>query len=112
MKLPNAERAIVDLVKVTDYLLNASHPDNGGKAQFVGILGFAPTDPAALAEALRGVAVLGDVVLQAESLHGRKFVVDGALKSPSGRQPTVRTVWIVDAGQDIPRLVTAYPGGV
>lgn len=110
MKLPNADRAVVDLAKVTDYLLNASHPDNGGKAQFFVSLGLG--EPAALIEALSRVAVAGEVVVQTESPHGLKFVVDGTIQSPSGRQPTVRTVWIIDAGEDSPRLVTAYPGGV
>ena len=109
MKLPNAERAVVDFAKVVDYLLNAGHPDNGGKARFFVSLGLG--EPAALVEALRGVAVAGEVVVQTESPHGLKFVVDGAIQSPSGRQPTVRTVWIIDGGEDTPRLVTAYPGG-
>ena len=32
MKLPNAHLAVVEERKVVDYLLNAAHPDNGGKA--------------------------------------------------------------------------------
>jgi hypothetical protein len=35
--------------------------------------------------------------------------VDGVLPTPSGQTPTVRTIWIVDAGADTPRLVSAYP---
>jgi hypothetical protein len=112
VKLPNAQRAIVDLGKITAYLLNASHPDNGGKARFFGELGFVRTEPVTLGEALRAVAVEGDVVRQAESPHGRKFVVDGAIQGPRGRTASVRTIWIVDVGQDAPRLVTAYPGEV
>jgi hypothetical protein len=107
--LPNADRVVVDLVKVRDYLLNASHPDNGGKAQFFVTLGL--SEPAALIESLRRVAVVGEVALEAESPHGLTFVVDGTLQTPSGRQATVRTVWIIDAGEDTPRLITAYPGG-
>jgi len=112
VKLPNAERATVDLGKITDYLLNPEHPDNGGKARFFGDIGFSRTDPAALSHALRALAVSGDVVSHHDSRHGRKFVVDGAIQAPRGRNPIVRTVWIIDAGQDVPRLVTAYPGGV
>ena len=41
MKLPNAEKAVVERTKITDYLLNAAHPDNGGKAEFFGGLGSA-----------------------------------------------------------------------
>ena len=40
MKLSNAHLAIVEQEKVTDYLLNAAHPDNGGKAAFFQRLGF------------------------------------------------------------------------
>ncbi|MGH9239962.1 MAG: DUF6883 domain-containing protein [Vicinamibacterales bacterium] len=112
MELPNAERATVDLGKITDYLLNAGHPENGGKARFFGDLGFARAEPAALANALRALAVSGDVVRHSDSRHGRKFVVDGAIQGPHAREAIVRTVWIIDAELDVPRLVTAYPGGV
>lgn len=40
MNLPNAERAIVEREKITDYLLDPAHPDNGGKAPFFEHLGF------------------------------------------------------------------------
>ncbi len=109
MKLPNAERAIVDSGKVTNYLLNAGHPDNGGKARFFVGLGFALSDPVRLIGALRAIAVAGDMVQQVDSPHGPLYVVDGPVESPGGKRPIVRTVWIVDTGQDLPRLVTAYP---
>jgi hypothetical protein len=44
-----------------------------------------------------------------ETVHGKKYIVDGAIETPSGKTPVVRTVWIVDEGSDVPRLVTAYP---
>jgi hypothetical protein len=28
---------------------------------------------------------------------------------PDGRAPMVRTVWTIDEGQTLPRLITAYP---
>ncbi len=112
MKLPNAERAIVDGAKVSDYLLNVAHPDNGGKARFFTHLGFARSDPATLEAALRALAVAEDVGRQADSPHGRKFVIDGAIQGPNGRSAVVRTIWIIDAGQGVPRLVTAYPVGL
>lgn len=63
MRLPNAIRALVELAKVADYLLNAAHPDNGGKASFFEALGFALDEPSRLAAALLLVAQTGDVVL-------------------------------------------------
>ena len=43
------------------------------------------------------------------SPHGQKYIVDGMLVTPIGQLPLIRTVWVVDAGGDRPRLVTAYP---
>ncbi|PYJ37158.1 MAG: hypothetical protein DME84_08500 [Verrucomicrobia bacterium] len=34
VRLPNAKKAIVERGKIADYLLDAAHPDNGGKALF------------------------------------------------------------------------------
>jgi hypothetical protein len=56
MKLPNAENAAVQREKVADYLLNAAHPDNGGKAAFFEALGFHPAEPERLAKALKDLA--------------------------------------------------------
>jgi hypothetical protein len=41
VKLPNADKAVVERDKVADYLLNAAHPDNGGKQHFSKGSGFA-----------------------------------------------------------------------
>ena len=112
MKLPNADLAVVDRTKVLDYLLNEAHPDNGGKARFFGLLGYSREAPERLMEALRDVAERGEVVSSAESAHGQKYVVDGRLSghTQESRQWSIRTVWIIDRGEDAPRLVTAYPG--
>ncbi len=109
MKLPNANAAVVAQEKIRDYLLNAAHPDNGGKATFFISLGFDREDWAALANALRELAQNADASAKLDSIHGQKYILDGRLRSPSGRSAVVRTIWIVDRGEDIPRLVTAYP---
>jgi hypothetical protein len=43
------------------------------------------------------------------SPHGKKYIVDGQIETPIGKTPIVRTIWIVDTGESIARLVTAYP---
>lgn len=108
-RLPAANRVVIDERKVADYLLDSAHPDNGGKAAFFVGLGFSRQFPAALGLALLRLAQEGEVARQVSSEHGRKFVVDGILRSPAGQEAMVRTVWIVDTGHDTPRLVTAYP---
>ena len=109
MKLPNAHLAIVEQEKVTDYLLNAAHPDNGGKAAFFQRLGFHEGDWPAFAAALHKLADAGEVAKSVESAHGKKYIVDGWLETPSGKSLMVRSIWIVDRGLMAPRLVTAYP---
>jgi hypothetical protein len=108
VKLPNAHLAIVSLPKLSEYLLNSSHPDNGGKAAFFLSLGFRADDPEVLAFALRQIATSG-VTEKLESSHGTKYIIEAQIDSPSGKSPWVRTVWIIDRDQSAPGLVTAYP---
>ncbi len=109
MKLPNSHNAVVDAEKITGYLLNPEHSDNGGKARFFFGLGFRREEFQALAAAFRKLAGAGLVVKSMETSHGCKYIIDGRIVSPSGKNPAVRTVWIVDRGLESPRLVTAYP---
>jgi hypothetical protein len=100
---------LVDRDKITEYLLNPAHPDNGGKAKFFKALGFRRDDWQVLASALGNLALNSSVAKCTESAHGEKYVVDGGIVSPSGRAPRIRTIWIIDRGLDTPRFVTAYP---
>ena len=108
MQLRNAHLAVVERHKLLEYLLNAAHPDNSGKAQFFESLGFTSENPEALVGALHTVAQMGEVVEMVDSIHGEKYVVDGQVSSQTeqSRQRIVRTVWIIDRGFDAPRLVT------
>ena len=53
MKMPKADLAVVHGEKITEYLLNPAHPDNGGKAVFFLKLGFTWDERQTLAAALR-----------------------------------------------------------
>ena len=109
MNLPNSDRAHVDRYKITDYLLSQTHPDGRTKAQFFMRFGFRSDTWQELAQALQKVGTSNPVVAVAESLHGARYTVDGAIQTPDGRTPRVRTVWIVEPGGSGPRLITAYP---
>jgi len=111
MRLPNADLADVDRAKITEYLLNPEHPDNGGKAAFFVALDLSRSDWEMLANALRRLALTADVTESMETVHGKKYIVDGELENPAGKAAWVRSIWIIDAGTDLPRLVTAYPLG-
>lgn len=109
MKLPNANLASVERGKITEYLLDRGHPDNGGKADFFTGLGFSSAEWEIMAEALRQLAMGFPMVQSMESAHGKKYIVDGQVETPSGKTRGVRTVWIIDRGKITARLVTAYP---
>lgn len=109
MKLPNADQAIVDRRKIMDYLLSRRHPDGRSKAAFFFAFGFRRTRWETLAEALRAHARSGTVTGLTESAYGVRYSVDGVVETPDGRNPHVRTVWVVASGDDDPRLVTAHP---
>ncbi|MGI8964780.1 MAG: DUF6883 domain-containing protein [Limisphaerales bacterium] len=86
-----------------------AHPDNGGKAAFFEGLGFRRAEWETLAAALRALAGQTEATQSTKSPHGQKYVIVGRIKSPGGKSPLVRTIWIVDIGLEVARLVTAYP---
>ena len=108
MILPNASEARVDREKVVEYLLSLSHPDGRDKAAFFMRFGFRIEEWKTFADALREIGISNPVTGEVESVYGRRYTVDGPLRTPDGRMPKVRTVWIVEPGT-APRLVTAYP---
>jgi hypothetical protein len=109
MKLPNATQAVVSRDKIVNYLLNPLHPDGMHKASFFAAVGFRVQEWDVFATALCDLVARFPVTKTVESPHGRKYIVDGAVDTPGGMSAWVRTVWIVDHGDDKPRLVTAYP---
>lgn len=110
MKLPDAERAMVDGRKVRDYLLSQSHPIGRFKATFFMGLGYSRGSWQDLADDLRRLALTEDAVPTGDSRYGQKYEVRGTLEGPSGRKAAVVTVWIIPNMGEAPRLVTAYPG--
>ena len=109
MKLPNRNDAIVSEEKITGYLLSNTQHQGRHKAAFFRRFGFAVDDWRVLAEALRAHVMEHEVARTSDSPHGIRYTVEGELTTPQGRRPLVRTVWVVDHGTEVPRLVSAYP---
>ena len=107
--LPLSDKAIVEQNKITDYLLAFDHPEGASKAQFFTRFGFDVADWQLLATALVAQALAHEVTSISESDYGTKYQIDGRISCPDGRSPLIRTVWIIDAGSNSPRLVTAHP---
>lgn len=109
MRLPNAEVAQVDPNKVKRYLLSETHPMGRSKAKFFRGIGFNESNVDFLEQGMLAIAKTEEVTETVPSIHGMKYIVDGFVKTPSGTRIKLRTVWIIDKGQDRPRFVTAYP---
>jgi len=107
MRLPYLQNALVEERKVCDYLLSEERSE--GKAAFFVAFGFSLAQWELLRDALLSHAASHDVALREDNPHGTKYIVEGALRTPDGRNPQVRSVWIINSGAVAPRLVTAYP---
>jgi len=109
MKLPNIEHLVVEEEKIVDYLLNSTHRYGASKARFFTSFGFNVAAWEVLAERLREHGQQHKVAKITQTVFGPRYEVEGALHTPDGRRPHVRTVWQFDKGQIAPRLITAYP---
>ncbi len=109
MRLPNAEKAHVEPAKITRYLLSLNSESGWSKAKFFMEFGFNQEEWRRLEQAFLVHGNSHEVVRVIETQHGTKFTVDGALQTPDGRNPRVRTVWMIYHGADEPWLITAHP---
>jgi hypothetical protein len=108
VNIPGAERTVVDVAKVRDYLLSLEHPVGRAKAQFFEQLGFSRANSTTLRSQLQEFAS-GEAELGAPTPFGQKYVVRGTIRGTVAAAAIV-TVWIVLHGEDFPRFVTAFPG--
>jgi hypothetical protein len=108
MHLPNALWRRISPVKVFDYLLNRDHVDGASKAAFFESCGFVGSDRDLLLSALFDHPARNEVERVVPNPFGTKYVVRCTLQTPGGRDPCIRSVWIIEA-DGLPRLVTAYP---
>ena len=74
-------------------------------------LGYSAEDWQQLESDLRSQHLSQDAVLEEQGPYGQKYTIRATLVGPSGRATDVVSVWVVRAGEDAPRFVTAYPGG-
>jgi len=108
MKLPGAERAVVDIAKLREYCLNPLHPRGRYKARVFGAaLKLFQTDADFLRTQLLQAAVAGDGRFGAVDQYGHRYTVDFECIKGS-RRARVRSVWIILRGEDFPRLTTCY----
>jgi hypothetical protein len=108
MKLPNGDRAIVEIEKLRDYCLDPDHVRGKHKARvFLASCGITAADADELRQALLDAAAS----LEAESGHaddyGQRYRLQLDVTGPTG-SARVRSAWIVRVGEDFPRFVSCY----
>lgn len=108
MKLPNAENAVIDLRKLTEYALDFDSPRGMHKARvFKSTLGFAADTAHELKNAIFEAIQNADANLGELDFYGQRYGVDCRIKTETD-EATVRTGWIIRQSEDFPRLTTCY----
>jgi hypothetical protein len=108
MKLPHADHAIIDIAKLRDYSLNPLHPEGKHKARvFASLLGFTTADAETLRNMILSAILIEEAIEGVTDEHGQRFVVDFATEGLQGIV-TIRTAWIIDRGEAVPRLISCY----
>ncbi|BFG78656.1 hypothetical protein PTKU46_66890 [Paraburkholderia terrae] len=107
--IKNAENAVIDPRKITNYVLDSEHPVGGNKARvFDSALGFNQSNADGLISQIQeGVTKYPATPGKADQ-YGQRFTVDIPVTGPNGNTVPVRTGWIYDPGSSTPRLTTVF----
>lgn len=109
MRIPNAERAVVDIRKLRDYCLNPQHHRGKHKARlFASLLDMDADDAEGLRNALLEAVKTQDAHLADMDTYGQRYTLDFTLNWQD-KQATIRSAWIIESDSDIPKLTTAFP---
>ena len=108
MRLPNAEEAIVDERKLREYCLSREHPRGRHKARvFASELGLSAEDSHEVALALKRAATENDSLPGISDFYGDRYIIDFIWRR-TGREATVRSIWIVLREESVPRFVSCF----
>ena len=109
MKIPQADQAVIAKDKLCEYLLNPAHRRGASKARLLLSLGYSVEGWQSLEAELRAQHLVADVIREADSDYGKRYEVVAPVLGPSGRAVRFRSIWQIDIGTNVPRLITMYP---
>jgi hypothetical protein len=99
MKLPNADRAVVDIEKLREYCLSATHPRGRHKARvFATVLGLTAVDADELRRMILSAIISEEATPTENDEYGQRYVVDFNI-SRQGSEAFVRSSWIIRTGE-------------
>lgn len=83
-RVPNYEKAIIDPVKLKDYVLSDTHPIGRFKATSLQQMGYGQENWEQFAEDIRTQHLALDASLGERTVYGQKYIITGDVKGPSG----------------------------
>lgn len=105
-KLPNPENAVVEISKLRDYCLNATHPRGRNKARvFYSVLGLTADDAEKLRRRPRSTAISEEVTPAERDEYGQRYMLDFEMGTEAA-STTVRSGWVVRHEEDFPRFAS------
>ncbi|MDL1963865.1 MAG: hypothetical protein LWW98_05925 [Deltaproteobacteria bacterium] len=108
MKLPNAEKAFVDIEKLSGYCLNSAHDRGKHKARlFSSVLGLTSDNAEELRRTLLEAARNHDAETSRDDRYGKRYVIDLTIITEKG-QAKVRSTWIIQTHEKFARLTSCY----
>jgi len=107
--IPNADRAIIAVEKLTAYLLNPSHKRGSAKARLLISLGYRTNAPEILESDLRVQHLSLNATRTSQNPYGIAYEIEGPMTTPSGRPVRFCSIWQIDTGSEVPRFITMYP---
>ena len=107
-RLPNPDKAIINIDKLAGYCLNPEHQDGQHKARvFKSALNLGIEDVEVLRTALLKAVRDQMAIPTKRNAYGQKYIIDFEMNH-SGKTAKVRSAWIVRSDENFPRLVTCY----
>ncbi|MFN8527527.1 MAG: hypothetical protein U0670_02835 [Anaerolineae bacterium] len=108
MKIPNADKAVVDFQKLVEYCLSSEHPRGKHKAKvFESALGITQANAEILRDTILKAVREHEATVGEQDNYGQRFSVDFEMITQAGKA-VIRTGWIIRLDEDIPRLTTCY----
>jgi hypothetical protein len=98
---------VIPAEKLRDYLLNAAHPRNRGKARLFAALGYFPESWEILASDLRTQHLPNEATESGSSPDGVKYFIIEPLLGPTG-SANIKSICQIDFGSEVPRFISAY----
>ena len=108
MIIANAERAVVDIRKLSDYCLNPLHDDGKHKARLFAAVDITANDAETLRDVILQAVKTHEAQLGRRDIYGQRYMADFSMTWHE-KQITIRSGWIIEHGTDTPRLTTCYP---